>query len=90
MLTNVLKHAFPEGRQGRILIRLALEGDGHMRLRIEDDGVGLPADRREGSLGLRLMEMFARQIQGSVRMEAGPGSRGTVVVTFPGPDAAKR
>ncbi len=40
-----------------------------MRLCVEDDGVGLPAERQEGSLGLRLIEMFARQITGRAAME---------------------
>ncbi len=40
-----------------------------MRLCVEDDGVGLPAERQEGSLGLPLIEMFARQIKGRAAME---------------------
>src|SRR3712207_8464981 len=33
---------------------------GPMRLGIEDDGARLPAECRQGSLGLRLIEMFAQ------------------------------
>ncbi len=58
-LTNALKHAFPEGREGRVRVVLRVVGGGLMRLCVEDDGVGLPAERRGGSLGLRLIEMFA-------------------------------
>jgi PAS domain S-box-containing protein len=83
-ITNALKHAFPEGRAGRVRVELLAQSLELMILRIEDDGVGMPSNRREGSLGLKLIEMFARQINGKARMEGKPGGEGTiVVVTFP-------
>jgi PAS domain S-box-containing protein len=86
-LTNAMKHAFPEGRGGRVQVELHAKGGGLMTLRIEDDGIGMPPKRREGSLGLRLIEMFGRQINGKVVMEGGSGGNGTkVVVTFPTPN----
>jgi PAS domain S-box-containing protein len=67
VLTNALKHAFPEERRGRVLVHLRPAGDNSMELLIEDDGIGLPAQRRSGSLGLRLIEVFAQQIKGQLR-----------------------
>ena len=68
---------------------LRVQGGGLMRLCIEDDGVGMPAERRQGSLGLPLIEMFARQIKGRAAMEDRTGGEGTVVtVTFPDPNTA--
>jgi two-component sensor histidine kinase len=88
-LTNALKHAFPEGRSGRVRVELRADGGGMVRLLVEDDGAGMPAERRAGSLGLRLIEMFAKQVKGRAAMEAGRGGRGTAVaVTFPDPNAA--
>ena len=88
-LTNALKHAFPDGREGRVRVELRAVGGGLVRLLVEDDGAGMPAERREGSLGLRLVEMFAKQVKGRAAVEAGRGGRGTAVaVTFPDPDAA--
>jgi two-component sensor histidine kinase len=75
-LTNAIKHAFPEGCGGRVRLVLRAVGDGLMRLCVEDDGAGLPAERREGSLGLRLIEMFARQIKGRAAMENRIGGGG--------------
>ena len=87
-LTNALKHAFPEGCAGRVRVGLRADGDGTMRLLVEDDGAGMPAERREGSLGLRLIEMFAKQVKGRAAVEAGRGGRGTAVaVTFSDPNA---
>jgi PAS domain S-box-containing protein len=86
-LTNAMKHAFPEGREGRVRVELHPKGGGLMALRIEDDGIGMPPKRREGSLGLRLIEMFAQQIKGKAVMEGRSGGDGTmVVVTFPTPN----
>ncbi len=87
-VTNALKHAFPEGRAGRVRVELRAVGGGTMRLLVEDDGVGMSVERRAGSLGLRLIEMFAKQVRGQAAMQAGQGGQGTaVVVTFPDPDA---
>jgi two-component sensor histidine kinase len=86
-VTNALKHAFPEGREGRIRVELRGSEDGMMRLLVEDDGTGMAPERRTGSLGLLLIEMFAKQVKGSATMEAGHGGRGTaVLVTFPDPN----
>jgi two-component sensor histidine kinase len=44
---------------------------GMMCLRIEDDGIGMSAEQRKGSFGLRLINMAAWQIT----VRAGPLSR---------------
>lgn len=58
LLTNSLKHAFPEGKSGTILVQLELESQPQSQaqsdagraagewlvLRVSDDGVGLPED----------------------------------------------
>lgn len=86
-ITNALKHAFPNGRPGRIDVRLAPTGGGAMRLEVEDDGVGMPDGRRPGSMGLDLIAGFAEQVRG--RAAFGPGRRGgtRLTVDFQAPDA---
>ncbi|HZS04520.1 MAG TPA: histidine kinase dimerization/phosphoacceptor domain -containing protein [Blastocatellia bacterium] len=64
MVSNALKHAFPEGRSGEIRVELRAQGDG-LLLRVSDDGVGLPEglDFREAdSLGLQLVNALATQL----------------------------
>ncbi|WP_147465065.1 sensor histidine kinase [Teichococcus wenyumeiae] len=86
-LTNAFKYAFPEGRRGRILVNLSLPDGGLARLRIEDDGIGLPPSRRQGALGLKLIETLAQQIQGKVELVSRQDGTGTAVsVTFPDPN----
>lgn len=44
LLGNVLRHAFPEGRGGTVVLRAAAEGAAQVRIVVEDDGVGIPAE----------------------------------------------
>lgn len=78
LLMNVFKHAFPGGRRGTVGIRFAQAGPGMLELAVEDDGVGcpdapLPAARH--SLGLRIVDILARQLGGTIRRESAAGTR---------------
>jgi len=88
LLTNSLKHAFRGERSGEVRVGLLANLHGAIRLRVSDDGVGLPADfhtRSSGSLGMQLVTDLAKQLLG--RFEVAPGPSFTV--TFPaGPEAA--
>lgn len=84
-LTNALKHAFPDGRRGRVLVQLRSTSDDRMRLRVEDDGVGVPAQRKKDKLGLRLIDVLAKQIKGSASLHAKPDGGTVLLVTFPDP-----
>ncbi len=81
LLTNALKHAFPDGRPGEIRIRLRslLPPDaGQCELIVADDGVGLPTGFDPGEqkhLGLLLIAMLARQIRGTLACEQDNGAR---------------
>lgn len=68
LLTNAIKYAYPE-RSGTIRVSLSNDGEGRGTLTVADDGVGLPqgfADRRQASLGFRIIEGLARQIDGEI------------------------
>lgn len=81
LVTNAIKHAFPAGRRGRILVRLRPDADGAGVVEVADDGVGLPADQRLGEgrgLGLQLLPLLAEQCRG--RLELAQGGTGTRVL----------
>jgi PAS domain S-box-containing protein len=84
LVSNALKHAFPEGRTGEVRLELRPVDDGRqIHLRVSDNGVGLPADfdmQRLSSLGLELASDLATQIKG--RLEIGPGPGATFDVVF--------
>ncbi len=83
LMTNSLKHAFPEGARGEVRIGLQREAGGQLRLRVSDTGVGLPADfeaKRGKSLGLQLVSNLVKQLDG--RLEVGPGPGAVFEVIF--------
>jgi PAS domain S-box-containing protein len=76
LVSNCLKHAFPNGRQGKVEVSLA-SLDKEYRLLISDDGVGLPQNvdpPNPDTLGLRLVNALVRQLRGRVSVDR---SRGT-------------
>ncbi len=85
-LTNPQQHAFPEERRGRVLVHLRPADDDLMQLCIEDNGIGLSPQRRSDSLGLRLIEVLAQQINGQVSLDPRSGGGTVLRVTFPDPE----
>jgi two-component system, NarL family, sensor histidine kinase UhpB len=76
LVTNALKHAFPGGRAGQLLLALGSDADGQITLRVLDDGIGLtPGFQLEqaSTLGLRLVRMFAKQLRARVSLHSEPG-----------------
>lgn len=73
LVSNSLKHAFPDDRKGTIRIALrSIDGD-EMELRVSDNGIGLPEGldfRNTKSLGLKLVRRLAEdQLRGKVELE---------------------
>ncbi|MHB8586383.1 MAG: PAS domain S-box protein [Thermoplasmatota archaeon] len=80
LVSNSLKHGFPEGRNGTILVELSRDDAGHFVLRVADDGVGLPKGlvfRGSTTMGFQLVAALARQLEGSVEHEIQEWQRGT-------------
>ena len=83
LVSNALKHAFPEGRHGTIRIEGALLDDGRIRIVFRDNGVGMPSGidwETTNSLGLRLVKSLTEQLMGMVTMEQNGGTVFTVTV----------
>lgn len=75
LVTNSLKHAFPDGGSGgRIVIRLSAE-QARVQVTVTDNGIGLPIsvepDKPADSFGLNLVENLGRQLGGVVSFERG-------------------
>jgi PAS domain S-box-containing protein len=75
VVTNALKHAFPNDRTGRVDVSMSVTPDRVLNLEIRDDGVGipLPSDERHQSFGLRLVGMLAGQLHGQIETEQESG-----------------
>lgn len=80
LLTNAIKHAYADGRPGRLAVSAAADGD-HAVITVEDDGPGR-VDAGAPGLGRNLIGRLSRQV-GAVTEWASvePGTRATV--TFP-------
>jgi two-component sensor histidine kinase len=71
LVSNALKHAFTDGREGMIEVDLQRAGDGAYLLSVSDDGVGMPAGldlARAETLGLQLVHDLAEQLHGEVEI----------------------
>jgi two-component sensor histidine kinase len=77
LLSNSLKHGFPDGRRGTVTISVHRTDDG-VCVACKDDGVGLPTDfdaARCTSMGLKLAASLARQLGGSLTFTSEGGCR---------------
>jgi two-component sensor histidine kinase/ligand-binding sensor domain-containing protein len=77
LISNALKHAFPNGRAGEVRVELRSSGDGRLLLRVSDDGIGVPDGfdpRRSRSLGLQLVQALTDQLDGTVEIRRDGGS----------------
>jgi PAS domain S-box-containing protein len=73
LISNALKHAFPEDEGGRICVGLHLQED-WVVLTVDDTGVGLPDDLQyQGtqSLGLQLVDTLVEQLDGTIEVDSG-------------------
>ncbi|MFN2374365.1 MAG: ATP-binding protein, partial [Cyclonatronaceae bacterium] len=74
-LTNSIRHAFPDGREGTISVELAEGSKGTHLLTVKDDGIGYKKRGQKG-LGLELVDGLVRQIKGTITFR---NKKGTVV-----------
>jgi PAS domain S-box-containing protein len=86
LVSNALKHAFPDGREGEVRIELRAD-DGQLTLIVSDNGVGLPQDldfRDTESLGLQLVNTLVEQIEGTIELDRSDGTAFKITFTEPG------
>ncbi len=78
LVSNCLKHAFPEVKKGKIKIILHSTDESEIELTVSDNGVGIPKDldfRNIDSLGLKLVNILTRQIGGKLDLDRSEGTR---------------
>jgi len=85
LVINALKHAFPHGGEGAIVVRFE-SSTTSWRLSVSDNGVGMTTSLTEppakSGLGTSIIEALTRQLNGRVTIsDASPGT--IVSMTFP-------
>jgi PAS domain S-box-containing protein len=93
LVSNALKYAFPARRQGKIWVSLVEGSQWHITgravlpktytLTVRDNGIGFPGELNFGStetLGLQLVNILTKQLNGSIQMDVEAGT--TFTITF--------
>ncbi|MFO8083119.1 MAG: histidine kinase dimerization/phosphoacceptor domain -containing protein [Desulfobacterales bacterium] len=90
LVSNALKHAFPDGKQGEIVVSFTKDRTGSHCLTVRDNGTGLPENmdwRNTDTLGLRLINILAQQLNGSLTYYGQEGA--CFVLTFTEPEFSR-
>jgi PAS domain S-box-containing protein len=77
LVSNSLKHAFPDNKKGEVCIRLSSNKQNKTKLTVSDTGVGMPKDvnfREPETLGLQLVSDLVEQIEGTIRLDRSKGT----------------
>lgn len=85
---NALRHAYPDGRNGRVRVVLRRTPDG-FGVDVADDGVGMDPGAPKAGFGLTVAQLMCQQLKG--RLETAPGQPGVrISVSVPMESQAPR
>jgi PAS domain S-box-containing protein len=82
LVTNSLKHAFLDLREGEIRIKFKIEANSYI-LEIIDNGIGISTDinlNKPKSLGLNLVKIFVKELKGNIKLDRANGTRFIVII----------
>lgn len=78
LVTNALKHAFPDGRAGTISVQVKQQPEG-LVVEVADNGAGMAKERRASAFGTKLTDALARQLHSRIEWSsAEPGTRARI------------
>jgi PAS domain S-box-containing protein len=77
LITNSLKHAFPEGMDGEINVNFYNKDDRY-EFTLKDNGIGFPEDldfQNTDSLGLQIINTLTNQLDGEIELDRNNGTQ---------------
>ncbi|EAW37288.1 PAS domain S-box protein [Lyngbya sp. PCC 8106] len=83
LVSNVFKHAFPNGMTGQVWLKLHQSSEGLVTLTVQDNGIGFSDNidfQNVDSLGMELICTLTTQLEGHIELIRGEGT--TFNVTF--------
>jgi len=82
LITNALRHAFGEGREGAVHLSVK-RLDSKLRIVVSDNGRGLPPGYADGQgYGMQLVRAMVQQIDGELHAENDDGARFTITAPY--------
>jgi PAS domain S-box-containing protein len=85
LISNALKYAFPDDRDGRINISMTPEPPNHLTVIFSDNGIGLPPNldiRQVETLGLQLVNLLTRQLNGNLTVDEKNGTSFKIIFPY--------
>jgi two-component sensor histidine kinase len=83
LISNSIKHAFPQGATGEITIAGHQDGD-TLVLSFKDTGIGIPKDldwmRTDQTLGLKLVVGLVQQLKGTIELDRTAGTAFNIIL----------
>lgn len=80
LITNSIKHAFPNGISGSIEVGLEPRPNGGFQFYVFDNGVGMEEeDLNSSSTGMNIIHSLAEQLEARIQFQNGNGTRFTVI-----------
>jgi len=82
LVSNCLKHAFPEGKEGTISVNIKKLENNNIMMSVTDNGIGLPDNfsfENTETLGIRLVQTLVKQIEGQIEFKSDHGATFTVI-----------
>ena len=77
LVSNTLKHAFPDGTTGTVSVECYQTGDREIHLFIKDNGIGFPQNldfRKTNSMGFQVVCTLTDQLEGSIELSRQTGT----------------
>ena len=77
-ITNAIKYAFPDGKNGTIEVSFKQKKDDHLVITVKDNGVGMSTVKNTGqnSLGMKLLKGLSEDLDANLTIN---GEKGTTI-----------
>ena len=81
LISNALKYAFSDGRNGELLVKLSRQNE-EIKLLVADDGIGLPEsfNLEVTSMGYTLVQDFCRKLKAILNIASENGTKITLSI----------
>jgi two-component sensor histidine kinase len=76
LISNAFKHAYENEPNPRLMVNLAYPNDHELRIRIKDNGGGMPVvdDKKHKTFGMKIVSTLLKELKGSLDVKSGNGT----------------